>query len=130
MQSGGGGWTQVPGRGARARAKVPPGGGAGGGAEAGGRGAGAAGGRGGTAGAGGQASNRPLPAGRGGLGRAFQPRSFLPRASLEVRENTACLHMEGFQVLPTEAEFVQWLEEEGRAGHHVPCAGRVPVSEY
>ena len=29
MQSGGGGWTQVPGRGARARAKVPPGGGTG-----------------------------------------------------------------------------------------------------
>ena len=31
---------------------------------------------------------------------------------LEVRENTACLHMEGFQVLPTEEEFVKWLEEE------------------
>ena len=36
----------------------------------------------------------------------------MPRASLEVRENTACLHMEGFQVLPTEAEFVQWLEDK------------------
>ena len=118
VQSGGGGWTQVPARGARAQAKVPPGGGPGGGTDSGGRGAGevgrGAGGRGGTDGAG----NRPLPAagghgGRGSQARAFQqPRSFLPRANLEVRENTACLHMEGFQVLPTKEEFVKWLEEE------------------
>ena len=120
VQSGGGGWTVVPGRRPRAKAKVPAGGGPEAGVGVGGRGAvgRGAGGSGGTAGAGGQAVNRPpgggaLPAdgGQGGR-RGGQGRAFLPRASLEVRENTACLHMEGFQVLPTEEEFVQWLEDE------------------
>ena len=112
----------VPGRGPRAKAKVPAGGGPEAGVGVGGRGAvgrgAGAGGSGGTAGAGGQAGNRPpgggaLPAdgGQGGR-RGGQGRAFLPRASLEVRENTACLHMEGFQVLPTEEEYVQWLEDE------------------
>ena len=31
---------------------------------------------------------------------------------MEVREHTACLHMEGFEVLPTEEEYVQWLDDE------------------
>ena len=44
--------------------------------------------------------------------RSSQPRPSLPRADLEVRENTACLYMEGFDVLPTEVEFVEWLEEQ------------------
>ena len=103
VKSGGGGWTVVPGRGPRAKAKVPTGVG---GRGAVGREAGAVG-RGGTAGARGQAGNRPpgggaLPAAAGqgdrggGQGRAFQPCSFLPRANLEIRENTACLYMEGF----------------------------------
>ena len=110
VQSGGGGWTVVPGRGPRARAKVPTGGGPEAGVGVGGRGAvgRGAGGRGGTAGVGGQAGNRPpgggaLPAAGGQGGRAGgQGRAFLPRANLEVRKNTACLHMEGFQVLPKD----------------------------
>ena len=42
-----------------------------------------------------------------------QPRSSLPRPNLELRENTACLFKEGFQVLPTGKELGQWLEKEG-----------------
>ena len=38
-------------------------------------------------------------------------RATLPRANLEVRPNTVCLFMERFQTLPTEVEFVQWLED-------------------
>ena len=107
------------------RAKVPTGGGLGAGAK--GRGAvgrvARAGGRGGTAGAKG-AGWQPAPrgwpppcswiTGRQGRrpGRAVQPHSFLPRANLEVRENMACLQIEGFQLLPTEEEFVQCMEVE------------------
>ena len=29
-----------------------------------------------------------------------------------MRENTACLYMKGFQVLPDEEELVKWLDEE------------------
>ena len=29
-----------------------------------------------------------------------------------MRENTACLYMDGFQVLPDEEELVKWLDDE------------------
>ena len=111
---GGGGWHTVPPRGKQARAKPPLQGGAGG--AGGGRprepgqGVGPPGGGGRTQGVG-----RPPwgVEGRGGWrgAQGGPPRVSRPRASLEVRPNTVCLYMDGFDALPSEAEFVQWLDE-------------------
>ena len=124
MVQGGGAWNMVQPRHPRARARDPGGGpGRGGEGAGGGEGVGAgergAGGRGAAAEARGRA-DRPqgerAGGGRGGRegaqGRGPQPRPSLPRANLEPRENTACLNMEDFQALPTEEEFVQWMEHK------------------
>ena len=114
MVQGGGSWSVVQSMHPMARARCQgggPGRGGGGGVGAGERGAGA-GGRGppaearrpqGEHGGGGRGG------GEGGKGRG--PRPSLTRANLEPRENTACLHMEEFQALPTEEELGDWMEK-------------------